>query len=301
MRPEAGGPFATAFAPAKVNLFLHVGPPDVDGLHPIASLMVFAVRADEEVGDRLTFMPDGEGLTIEGPFAGGLRAGGENLISRSRAALEGRAGAHPGGLTLHKALPLASGLGGGSSDAAATVRLLNKAWALGLSEAELSALIAPLGSDMAACLKARPVIATGRGEILQPAPAFPDLPVVLVNPGVPSPTGAVYRAYDAGVAGEGANLPDWPRSVNTPAEMAGFIRSTRNDLEVPAMRLAPAIGEALGLLAAAPETLLARMSGSGATCFALTATGEAAASLAQRLSRQQPSWWVRACTLAGKR
>ena len=300
MTPVVGFPFETAFAPAKVNLFLHVGPPRADGLHPIASLMVFATRADEGVGDRLTLMPDGDGLTIEGPFAGGLHADSGNLISQARAALEARAGARPGGLTLHKALPLASGLGGGSSDAAATVRLLNKAWALGLGEAELSALIAPLGSDMAACLEARPVIATGRGEILQPAPAFPDLPVVLVNPGVPSPTGAVYRAYDAGVAAEGANLPAWPQSVSTPAGMAEFIRSTRNDLEAPAVRLAPAISEALGLLAAAPETLLARMSGSGATCFALTATTAAAVSLAQRVSRRRPAWWVRACTLSGK-
>ena len=299
MKAPATPPLASTFAPAKVNLFLHVGPPSVDGFHSIASLMVFAAKAEEGVGDRLSFQPDGEGLTIEGPFAAGLRADPANLISRARAAVQERVGARSGGLTLHKALPLASGLGGGSSDAAATVRLLSERWALGLGEAELAALIAPLGSDMAACLAARPVIATGRGEILTAPPAFPDLPAVLVNPGVPSPTGAVYRAYDADVAAEGANLPVWAGRVSTPGEMALFLTTTRNDLEAPAVRLAPVIGEALALLIAAPETLLARMSGSGATCFALTATREAALALAERVSRLHPAWWVRACILAG--
>jgi 4-diphosphocytidyl-2-C-methyl-D-erythritol kinase len=282
-------------APAKVNLFLHVGAPTPDGFHPICSLMAFA-----DLGDRVTLNPGLGGFRLEGPFAAGLAEEGDNLVTRARDAVLALAAAAPRfGLTLHKALPVASGLGGGSSDAAATLRLVNDHLGLGLDNDRLREIAAGLGSDTPACVDPRPAIATGRGERLAPCPPFPDLPIVLVNPGVASPTGPVYRAYDAQVASEGANAPPWPESLASPADMAAFLKTCRNDLQAPALALQPAIAEALAEIAAAPEALLTRMSGSGATCFALCAEPSAAKSLAGRLATSRPDWWVRAGTLGG--
>jgi 4-diphosphocytidyl-2-C-methyl-D-erythritol kinase len=284
---------AERFAPAKVNLFLHVGAPGADGYHPVCSLMVFA-----DVGDRVRLVPGGEGLRVEGPFAAGLDGEGGNHVLRARDAVLARAGRAPDfGLVLAKALPIASGLGGGSSDAAATLRLIRDALALGLDDAALRTIAASLGADTPACVDAAPVIATGRGDILAPAPALPPLHAVLVNPGALSPTGAVYRAYDAAVAPEGADPPRWPPSLRDPQDVAAFLRSCRNDLEAPAVALTPAIGEALAILAAQPEAAFVRMSGSGATCFALCRDAAEATRLAGRLSGDQPAWWVRACAI----
>jgi 4-diphosphocytidyl-2-C-methyl-D-erythritol kinase len=283
------------FAPAKVNLFLHVGAPGDDGYHPVCSLMVFA-----DVGDAVRLAPGAEGLRLEGPFAAGLSGEGENLVLRARDALLAHAGRRPDfGLVLAKGLPIASGLGGGSSDAAATLRLIRDALDLRLDDDVLRAIAGPLGSDTPACVAAAPVIATGRGEVLAPAPPLPPLPAVLVNPGVPSPTGAVYRAYDEAVAPAGANEPVWPTRLAGVADVAAFLRECRNDLEAPAVRLTPPIGAALGLLSHQPEALLVRMSGSGATCFALCPDAPAAARLAGRLAADHPDWWVRACSLGG--
>jgi 4-diphosphocytidyl-2-C-methyl-D-erythritol kinase len=284
-----------AFAAAKVNLYLHVAPPTPDGYHPIASLMAFA-----DVGDEVTAEPaDGLSMTIGGPFGQGLSAGPDNLVLRAAAALLARAGRPGAGarLALTKALPIAAGLGGGSSDAGAALRLLNDMLALGLDEAALEDVAAGIGADGAACLRGRMLVAEGRGERLSPAPAMPALPAVLVNPGVPSPTGAVYRAYDDSGAPGAADRPVAPR-LDTVEAATRWLAACRNDLEPPALKLEPRIGEALDALKSAPESLLARMSGSGATSFCLCADLAAARALADRLASAHPAWWVKACTLS---
>jgi len=290
-------------APAKVNLFLHVGPLGADGYHPICSLVTFA-----DVGDVVRLRPAPENsFSIEGPFADAL-AGDEagNLVARARdLALARFRGAPPAvALTLDKRLPIAAGLGGGSSDAAATLMLIGERFGwdwVGEGEARLEALAARLGADAPMCLNARAVIAEGRGDELSSPMAFPDLDAVLINPRVPSPTGAVYRAYDeAGVRG-GADAPDWPGLLKTPQALASFLGRTRNDLEAPAISLQPAIGAALATLRARSQTLFARMSGSGATCFGLCAGESERHDLARAIAGAHPDWWVQPCRLAGFR
>ncbi len=283
------------FAPAKLNLFLHVGPLGADGYHPVCSLMVFA-----DVGDTVRFIPDGEGLAVEGPFGEALSGGADNLVLRARDALLARAGVASAafGLVLRKALPIAAGLGGGSSDAAATLRLVRDSLGLTVGDEALREIAAGLGSDVPACLDAVPVIATGRGEVLEGAPPLPDLHAVLVNPGVPSPTGAVYRAFDQAPAGPGADRPAWPSGLDSAEAVADFLATCRNDLEAPAVSLTPTIGETLAKIARDPASLIARMSGSGATSFAICAGRAEAEGLAQRLSAAGLPW-VRACAIAG--
>jgi 4-diphosphocytidyl-2-C-methyl-D-erythritol kinase len=284
-----------AFAPAKVNLYLHVGPLGLDGYHPICSLMMFA-----NVGDTLSIQPGASPrFSMEGEFATALDLDADNMVTRARDALLAAA-KRPNsgfGLTLHKTLPVASGLGGGSSDAAAALRLLGASLDLMVPAHELLEIARSLGSDVPACLFARSVIATGRGDQLVSVGGIPDLDVVLVNPGVPSSTAAVYGAYDRLVSIEGANAPEWPNQMRDLGDVVGFLKAARNDLQAPAVSLQPAIGEVLAALAGAPETLLARMSGSGATCFALCLDDASATALAARLSRQEPKWWVRPCRL----
>ena len=287
----------TALAPAKVNLFLHVAPLAPDGYHPLASLMVFA-----DVGDRLTLSPAEEtGFDVIGPFGPELSglAAADNLAWRAVRRLLERAGARPDPfrLTLEKALPVAAGLGGGSSDAGAALRLARDAFVPDAPDAELEAIAAELGSDGPACLYARPVLAQGRGERLSPAPALPPLPAVLVNPGVACSTGRVYRAYDVQATAGDAEPPELPRAFADVASAVGVLTACRNDLEAPALTVAPEIGGVLDGLRAAPEVRLARLSGSGATCFALCATAADAGSLAARLTAEEPRWWVQACVL----
>ncbi len=286
----------SALAPAKVNLFLHVAPLAADGYHPLASLMVFA-----DVGDRLTLEPaEQTSFTVTGPFAAAL-AGEDpaaNLAWRAALRLIEQAGVRPDPfrLTLEKALPVAAGLGGGSSDAGAALRLVRQAFVPDADEAALEAIAAELGADGPACLLARPVLAQGRGERLSPAPVLPPLPAVLVNPGVACPTGSVYRAYDAQTRQGAADLPRLPAALPDVASAAALLATCRNDLEPPAQTVAPAITKVLSRLRDQPETLLARLSGSGATCFALCATPSDAAALADRLEAATSGWWVRPCT-----
>jgi len=282
-------------ARAKINLFLHVGPPGRDGYHPIGSLMVFA-----DVGDRVSFIEgEGPGLRLTGPFARELTGETDNLIVRARdGLLAGRSAAWaPFHLVLDKQLPIASGLGGGSADAAAALALLRDGLALDVADDVLHDIAARLGSDVPACLASRSVIATGRGDRLAPAPPLPALDTVLVNPRRPSPTAAVYKAYDRAVSQQGAALPDWPVRLAGPEDVAAFLAHCRNDLQPPAVALQPAIAKVLGALDMSPETLFARMSGSGATCFALCRSQADAARLAARLTTAHPEWWVKACRL----
>jgi 4-diphosphocytidyl-2-C-methyl-D-erythritol kinase len=286
-----------ALAPAKVNLYLHVGAPGADGYHPLCSLMAFA-----DFGDRLsTYEADVLSLDIRGPFAAGLSADADNLVARAAVALigEARRPLPPIGITLEKRLPVASGLGGGSSDAGAALRLLSDEFRFSLGDERLEALAASLGADGAACLWARPVTAQGRGERLSPAPGLPELDIVLVNPGVPVSTAEVYRRFDAAGAFGDIEPPPAPEAFETAAELAGWLSVQRNDLEVAAIAVAPEVGAVLETLANEPETLLARVSGSGGTCFALCASDIEAESLAERLEAMAPNWWVKRCRLGG--
>lgn len=283
-------------APAKVNLFLHVGAPSADGYHPICSLMAFA-----DVGDRVS-MELGEGrLTASGPFAGGLGRESDNLIIRAVRAFVADLGRPMAELSfgLDKRLPIASGLGGGSSDAGAALRLIRDAFAPQVDDARLEAVAARLGADGAACLWGRPVLAQGRGERLTAAPGLPVLHAVLVNPGVPVSTPEVYRRLDAaGVFGDVAP-PAMPDAFESPQEVAAWLATQANDLEAPAVAVAPEIGTVLDTLRGEPEVLLARVSGSGGTCFALCVDDIAAETLAERVEAMAPHWWVARCRLGG--
>jgi 4-diphosphocytidyl-2-C-methyl-D-erythritol kinase len=285
---------APALAPAKVNLFLHVGPVDTDGYHPLASLVAFA-----DVGDGVSVAPaERLSLTVTGAFADGLAGEGDNLILRAVRALARTAGvAEPAlAFTLDKRLPIAAGLGGGSSDAGAALKLARDALNLSLEDQALAEVAATVGADGPMCLHARAAWAEGRGDVLTFAPDLPPLPAVLINPGVPSPTGAVYRAYDAGPPAV-ADRPAAPTSWGLGAVL-GWLADQRNDLQGPAVALEPAIGEALSEAAALPRVRLARMSGSGATVFALFDTAADAEAAARLLADRRGDWWVKATILA---
>ncbi|HYD46621.1 MAG TPA: 4-(cytidine 5'-diphospho)-2-C-methyl-D-erythritol kinase [Phenylobacterium sp.] len=280
------------FAPAKVNLFLHVGPLGADGYHPVSTLMAFA-----DIGDRLSAGAHEAGLKLSviGPFAQELTEG-DNLVLRAARLLDAGGAA---ALMLDKQLPVASGLGGGSSDAAAALRLLNAGWGLGFHSGVLETLAAQLGADVPACLVAQAVIGEGRGERLRPAPALPELNAVLVNPLVPVSTAEVFAAYDRAAPPDAdAEPPYLPDAFESVEEAAAVLAYCRNDLEGAAISVQPVIGDLLADLRAEPETLLARMSGSGATCFALCADDIAAETLAERLEALRPDWWVRRCVLS---
>jgi 4-diphosphocytidyl-2-C-methyl-D-erythritol kinase len=265
----------SGFAPAKVNLFLHVTGKRADGYHLLDSLAVFPAVGDEvgvAAGESLS-------LSISGRFGAVLRGEADNLLLRAAAALrpEARAALH-----LEKNLPVASGIGGGSADAAAALRLLAGLWGI---ETPLHDVALRLGADVPVCLDSVPARMGGIGEILSPPPRLPRFGMVLVNPGVAVPTPAVFRARQ-GAFSAPAELPGgWADAAAMVRDLAG----TRNDLQEAAIGLQPVIGEVLGMLAALPGALLARMSGSGATCFALFATPEEAAAAAVRIAR--PEWW----------
>jgi 4-diphosphocytidyl-2-C-methyl-D-erythritol kinase len=290
---------STGFAPAKVNLFLHVGPVDSQGYHPLVSLMSFA-----DVGDRLSLGPAAAfGFGLDGEFATDLagEALATNLVWRAAQRLLERAGAGSPALqlTLTKALPVAAGLGGGSSDAGAALKLLRDALDLKVDDAGLEAIAAELGADGPACLVARPLMAKGRGEQLSPAPVMPHLPAVLVNPRAACSTGRVYRAFDEQGAVGGADSPKLAPRYDTVEAVVAMLAHCRNDLEAPAMTVAPQIQDVLALLRDQRQALLARLSGSGATAFALCATDVEAVDLAAQVRARQPGWWVRPCRLGG--
>ena len=275
-------------APAKVNLFLHVGPVDDAGYHPLASLVAFA-----EVGDRVAVAPaDRLSLRVEGPFAAGLEGQDNNLILRALRALGDAAGVGEPRLavTLDKRLPIAAGLGGGSSDAGAALNLARDELGLDFPDEALAGIAAGIGADGPMCLHARPAWAEGRGERLTPEPRLPPLPALLVNPGVASPTGEVYRAYDAG-APAAADRPAPPPAWDV-ATVTGWLAAQRNDLQAPAVERAPAIGDALAAASALPGARLVRMSGSGATVFALFDDPVATGTAARLLSENHPGWWI---------
>lgn len=295
-----GGPEGSAAAredaPAKVNLYLHVtGRRAADGYHLLDSLAVFGPAADRVTAVRV---PDGLDLALEGPEAASLAAEPDNLVLRAARALAGAAGlaAPAAALRLEKHLPVASGIGGGSADAAAALRALDRLWGLGMGQARLAALAAGLGADVPVCVASRPARMQGIGEILSPAPALPPFALVLANPRVAVPTPAVFRARAASGAGfsAAADLPagGWRDAAALARDLAGLA----NDLEMPAIGLCPVIAEVLAALRAQPGCLLARMSGSGATCFGLFAAPAAAARAAAALPT---AWWRAAGPVSG--
>jgi len=272
-------------APAKLNLYLHVTGRRADGYHELDSLVTFTALADT-----LEIAPaEVPALTVSGPFADALD-GGDNLAVRAAAALAERLGrpAHVR-ISLHKRVPVAAGLGGGSADAAAVLRGLARLWRLGAEHADdLREVALGLGADVPVCLDSRAAYMGGIGEALSAPPPLPPCGVLLVNPGVPVPTGAVFAARRGPFSAA-------DRFCETPAgapALATLLRARRNDLEPPARAQVPAIDRVLARLAAAPGCLLARMSGSGGTCFGLFADEAAAADAAGAISRERPRWWV---------
>lgn len=273
----------TEAAPAKINLFLHVTGKRADGYHLLDSLVAFA-----GIGDRLTAEPaDTLSLRVVGPFAAGLDGEADNLVLRAARALADAARIVPrGALVLEKNLPVASGIGGGSADAAATLRLLSRLWDVSVDPLVLYALAARLGADVPVCVAARPTQMRGVGEVLDPAPALPACGLVLVNPGVALATADVFRARSAAFSAPVTLPAVWDSTT----AMADGLRDLTNDLQPPAVALRPVIGEVLAALGATPGCLLARMSGSGATCFALFPDAGAADLAAASLRR--PGWWT---------
>ena len=272
----------TELAPAKVNLFLHVVGRRDNGYHELDSLAVFpgaADRLEATVADGLT-------LQVGGPLGSGLGGGPDNLVLRAACALADHTGAGFGArLVLEKRLPVASGIGGGSADAAAALRLLVRLWGLSVPEQDLLGIALRLGADVPVCLASHPARMTGLGDRLGPAPALPPFGMVLVNPGVGVSTPEVFRAR-AGLFSQPARLPAAWSGLTA---MVDGLRGLTNDLEPPALRLCPVIADVLAWLRAQPGCLLARMSGSGATCFGLFAPGEAPLAAA----RAAPAgWWA---------
>jgi len=253
-----------------------------DDYHLLDSLAVFP-----PVGDELRAWPAATlSLNAIGPFGAAVGEGADNLVLRAARALAEQAGIGMGArLVLTKNLPVASGIGGGSADAAATLRLLARIWNLRLPASDLSALALALGADVPVCLDSRTARMGGIGERVEPGPVLPPGGIALVNPGEPIATGQVFAARH-GTFSPTADLPDRWHDVAT---MAADLRAFRNDLQAPAIGLCPAIGKALAALATRQDCLLARMSGSGATCFGLYPTPEAARQAAGQL--QTGGWW----------
>lgn len=273
----------TERARAKVNLCLHVTGRRADGYHLLDSLVVFA-----EVADEIRAAPaDAFALAVEGPFAAGLGAGPDNLVSRAAALMPGGERA---ALTLTKNLPVASGIGGGSADAAATLRALTRLTSRPLPEARE---VLTLGADVPVCLAGRPTRMSGIGEILSPV-SLPGFAMVLVNPGVAVPTGAVFSRLAR------RDNPPLPNAGDfaTAADLFAWLRGWRNDLEAPAAEVAPVIGRVVAALASRPGCALARMSGSGATVFGLFERLAEAEAAAVALRQAEPGWWVVATGVA---
>lgn len=267
----------TEFAPAKINLCLHVTGRRADGYHLLDSLVVFAGVGDQVSGT----LADPPSLSVEGPKAAGLTGEGDNLVLRAARAMGVSAR-----IVLEKHLPVSSGIGGGSADAAATLRLLARLSGRALPEA---AAVLALGADVPVCLAGRPARMTGIGEGLAPLPPLPQAWLVLANPGVALSTPAIFRAL---ARADNAPLPrDLPR-LRSAADLAAFMMMQRNDLEPPALALEPVIGRVKAALSAQAGCLMARMSGSGATCFGLFADPLAAHAAARAIRAAEPGWWV---------
>lgn len=276
----------TALARAKVNLCLHVTGRRADGYHLLDSLVVFA-----DFGDEVSVSPaDRLSLTVIGPEGAGLDAGPDNLCLRAAKAF---GLPHGAAITLEKKLPVASGIGGGSADAAAVLVALSRLWRVPLPAAKT---VLALGADVPVCLAGQAARMRGVGERIDPIPDLPAAWLVLANPRVGVATPAVFRALSSREnPGLPVGLPRWTSAES----LAAFLHLQRNDLEPAALTVAPQIGQVLAALSGQGGCLLARMSGSGATCFGLFARQDQAADAARELHRAHPDWWVTLAPMAG--
>ena len=292
--PDTSGEL-TEFAPAKVNLTLHVLGRRADGYHEIESLVAFA-----DVGDRLTLQPGKQlDLAVQGPTGAAAGAAADNLVLKAARALADRVkGLRLGRFVLDKQLPVAAGLGGGSSDAAVALRLLARANGLGLHDERVRAAAQATGADVPVCLEPKARMMRGIGELLSDPMTLPEIAAVLVNPGVAVPTKDVFAALAAPVLA-GPPEPDEFIAIDTDAaSLVPLLTGRRNDLQPPAIKLRPVIADVLRALEGSTNCLLARMSGSGATCFGLFGSAAAADEAAQRMQAAHPGWWVRATKLS---
>jgi 4-diphosphocytidyl-2-C-methyl-D-erythritol kinase len=289
-----------SLAPAKINLTLRISGRRADGYHELESLVAFA-----PFGDRLTFSPDEAlDLNVSGPMAHGAGPVADNLVLRAARALAARIdGLRLGRFTLHKELPSGAGLGGGSADAAAALRLIAGANGIGLDDPRVHDAARATGADIPVCLDPRPRVMRGIGEILSAPTELPALGIVIIHPGFALPTGPVFKAL--GLAPGEAHAGSSPRQTGGDDRWRGADRESLlewlaaecNDLEAPAIATAPAVAGVLAVIAALAGCRIARMSGSGSACFGLFGDGEAAATAAEQVTAAQPSWWVRAGTL----
>lgn len=281
------------FAPAKINLYLHVTGRRADGYHLLDSLVVFATG----IGDVVHIAPaPALQFKVTGSQAAALQdcAAADNLVLRAAHALASSTGRDLAcAITLEKHLPAASGIGGGSSDAAATLLALAEFWGVPPQTLPLSEIARMLGQDVACCLYRQPCYFQGIGDVLAPAPALPACGIVLVNPLVPVSTPAVFKQRQGEFSAAAPLLP----APKTLAELASQLRARRNDLYASAVTLAPVIGDCLQAMQALPDGAFAAMSGSGATCFGLFADASAADAAAANMRRQYPTWWVASGTL----
>ncbi len=280
-------------APAKVNLYLHIGGIREDGLHDLASLFVFTRDGDRVFVERA----DTISLTITGPFAAALSAfpTEENLVWKAASLLKEEFSVDSGvKITLEKNLPIAAGIGGGSADAAAALRALVRHWNLTVPEDTLSHLAFRLGADVPACLNGAPVDVTGAGETVSLGPKIAPFWICLVNPGIATPTGSIFTAFDAANPTPQTPALALPRQIDEET-IEALLRETRNDLETAACLHAPEIKETLGFLEKRPGVLGARMSGSGATCFALFRSEEESIQAAAKA--KSFGWWALASQL----
>jgi 4-diphosphocytidyl-2-C-methyl-D-erythritol kinase len=298
----AGSTEPFEFAPAKINLTLRILRKRQDGYHDLESLVVFA-----DTGDTLRLDPDAPlGLQVDGPTATHAGPAGDNLVLKATRALQSQiTGLRTGNFHLTKRIPVAAGLGGGSSDAAAALRLLARLNNLSLEDNRVMAAARASGADVPVCLDPRPRIMRGIGDVLSGPLHLPSLPAVLVNPGVPVPTAKVFGALAAARAGSAPAAAEGdPASLCVEAGQPNFdqlldaLAASSNDLEAPALSLFPAVGETLAALRQIAACRLARMSGSGGTCFGLFASADDAKDAAATLKRAHPGWWVNATHLA---
>jgi len=278
------------FAPAKINLYLHITAKRRDGYHSLESLVAFANYGDEisvAPSDKLT-------LTINGPCSKGLQSNADNIVIKAAKLLANSNGVdQKAKITLTKNLPISSGMGGGSADAAATLHALSKLWNLSLKTIDFSNLAEKLGADVSVCLKNTPSIITGIGEKVMLAPKLPNLWFILVNPGIPVSTRKVFAAHKEKNSATHA-FKTRPQTVK---ELASLLSEFRNDLTPAAIETAPIIEEVLKVVQAEKKQLLTRLSGSGATCFALFEEKNAAVEAARGLKMKYPKWWIKATAL----
>jgi len=281
-------------APAKLNLFLHIGEKRGDGFHDLESLVAFT-RCGDEIS---VAADDGLSLSVNGRFGSQLAGGEENLALRAARRLAERTGFTDGArILLRKNLPIASGMGGGSADAAAVLRGLMRLWSLDLDRETLREIAGSLGADVPVCIDSETAWMEGRGERVRPLPRLPKAGVLLVNPAVAIPTAQVFAALGAR-RGLGMQCPEM--SFADLDALVRFLRGTTNDLEAPAREIAPAIGALLREMNYLPGVLLARMSGSGATCFGLFDCEESARTAGMLLRALQPNWWITETVFAGE-